>query len=70
MKVIAPKAKGNRDIVAPRPQSTITAEHIAKAFGATSMVASGEGSNPLHSWQAARQRLVRMADDRLFDQLL
>jgi hypothetical protein len=61
----APKTKGRINIIAPKPQATISPAQLATAFGATSFVVSfvvsGEKSNPLHAWQAARERLIRIA---------
>jgi hypothetical protein len=59
MTVIAPKAKGRTSIVAPKPQSRITPDQLAKALGASSVIVSEMQSNPLHAWQAARERLIR-----------
>ncbi|MNU27264.1 hypothetical protein D3C71_156500 [compost metagenome] len=59
----APKAKGRINIVAPKPKATVSPAQFAAAFGATSFVASGEKSNPLHAWQAARERLTRIANE-------
>lgn len=63
MTVIAPKAKGRVTIVAPKPQSGITPDQFAKAFGAASAVALEKGRNPLHAWQEARERLIRIANE-------
>ncbi len=63
MKVIAPKTKGKMSIIAPKPQSGITPDHFAEAFGATSAVALEKGRNPLHAWQETRERLIRIANE-------
>lgn len=59
----APKTEGRVNIVAPKPQATISPAQFAAAFGAASLMASEGKGDPLHAWQAARERLIRLANE-------